>query len=77
MPTKRIATRADRPTGLDQLADQLELEQSEKLLDAAHELLDALIAMRAQHQIDEPHHAELCQYCRLADAAIAKATGRS
>jgi len=42
---------------------------------AAPELLDALLALRSRHQIDDPHHAHLCDFCKLADAAIAKATG--
>lgn len=44
------------------------------LLAAAPALLAALIVLRRRHQIDEPHHADLCEFCQLADAAIAQAT---
>lgn len=46
-----------------------------RLLSASHELLTALKALRERHQIDEPHHADLCEFCKMADAAIAKAEG--
>ena len=46
-----------------------------RLISAAPELLSALIALRERHQIDEPHHADLCEFCKQADAAIAKAGG--
>ena len=32
--------------------------------------LDALKVLRERHQIDEPHHEHLCDYCKQADAAI-------
>jgi hypothetical protein len=45
------------------------------LIASAPDLLDALTALRERHQIDDPHHAQLCEFCKQADAAIAKATG--
>jgi hypothetical protein len=45
------------------------------LITAATDLLAALIVLRNRHQIDEPHHAHLCEFCQMADAAIAKASG--
>lgn len=47
-----------------------------RLLSASADLLAALKALRERHQIDEPHHADLCEFCQVADAAIAKAEGR-
>lgn len=46
-----------------------------RLLSASADLLDALKALRERHQIDEPHHADLCEFCQMADAVIAKAEG--
>jgi hypothetical protein len=46
-----------------------------RLIASAPDLLDALIALRERHQIDDPHHAQLCEFCKQADAAISKATG--
>lgn len=46
-----------------------------RLLSASSDLLAALKVLRERHQIDEPHHAGLCQFCKMADAAIAKAEG--
>ena len=37
------------------------------------ELLAALIALRKRHQIDDPHHAYLCEFCKQADCAIKNA----
>lgn len=45
------------------------------LICAAPDLLAALIVLRERHQIDDPHHTHLCEFCQMADAAIAKATG--
>lgn len=39
------------------------------------ELLAALIALRKRHQIDDPHHAYLCEFCKQADCAIKNANG--
>ncbi len=50
-------------------------EGDSRLIASAPELLDALIVLRERHQIDDPHHAHLCEFCKQADAAIAKATG--
>ena len=47
------------------------------LLAAAPALLAVLKVLRERHQIDEPHHADLCEFCMMADAAIAKAEGAS
>lgn len=47
------------------------------LIAAAPDLLEALRALRERHQIDDPHHAHLCDFCKQADAAIAKAEGRT
>lgn len=49
-------------------------EANANLIASAPELLSALIVLRERHQIDAPHHADLCEFCKLADAAIAKAT---
>lgn len=38
-----------------------------------NDLLIALKVLRERHQIDAPHHADLCEYCKQADAAIKKA----
>lgn len=46
-----------------------------RLVAAAPELLEALKVLRERHQIDDPHHAHLCEFCKQADAAIAKAEG--
>lgn len=48
-----------------------------QLLSASSDLLGALKVLRERHQIDEPHHAGLCEFCKMADAAIAKAEGTS
>ena len=45
-----------------------------QLIAATPDLLAALIVLRERHQIDEPHHAYLCAFCQMADAAIEKAT---
>ncbi|MBN3004487.1 hypothetical protein JW897_12150 [Chromobacterium alkanivorans] len=37
------------------------------------QLLAALKVLRKRHQIDDPHHADRCEYCKQADAAIAAA----
>ena len=47
------------------------------LITADPELLAALIVLRERHQIDEPHHAHLCEFCKQADAAIANALKES
>lgn len=44
-----------------------------RLLSASADLLAALKVLRKRHQVDEPHHAHLCEFCQMADAAIAKA----
>lgn len=44
-----------------------------RLLSASADLLAALKVLRERHQIDEPHHAHRCEFCVVADAAIAKA----
>ncbi len=44
-----------------------------RLLSASADLLAALKVLLDRHQIDEPHHADLCEFCRMANAAIAKA----
>lgn len=51
------------------------VEHNVALICAAPDLLTALIALRDRHQIDDPHHADLCEFCKMADAAIVKATG--
>jgi hypothetical protein len=48
--------------------------QTAKLIAAAPDLLAALIVLRERHQIDDPHHAHYCEFCKLADAAIRSAT---
>lgn len=45
------------------------------LIDVSHDLLAALKILRERHQIDDPHHADLCEFCKQADAAIIKAEG--
>lgn len=42
---------------------------------AGVELLTALVKLRRDHEVAEPHHASLCDLCRVADAAIAAAGG--
>lgn len=43
------------------------------LLSASADLLAALKVLLERHQIDEPHHADRCEFCKMANAAIAKA----
>lgn len=43
------------------------------LLAASADLLAALKVLLERHQIDEPHHADLCEFCKMANTAIAKA----
>ena len=50
-------------------------EGNAHLIAAAPDLLASLIELRERHQIDDPHHAHLCAFCKKADAAIAKAKG--
>jgi len=66
-----ISTRDGR---IAHVADDV-VEHNVPLITAAPEVLHALIVLRERHQIDEPHHADSCEFCKLADAAIAKATG--
>ncbi len=40
---------------------------------ARDELLTALKVMRERHQIDDPHHADMCEFCKQADSAITNA----
>lgn len=42
-------------------------------MNCTNELLTALKAMRERHQIDDSHHADLCEFCKQADSAIANA----
>lgn len=51
------------------------VEHNVPLISAAPELLAALIVLRHRHQVDEPHHEHLCEFCKMANAAIAKAQG--
>jgi hypothetical protein len=37
------------------------------------QLLAALKVLRERHQIDDPHHAHRCEFCKQADAALAAA----
>lgn len=46
-----------------------------QLLSASPDLLATLKVLRERHQIDEPHDAGLCELCKMADAAIARAEG--
>ena len=44
--------------------------------DVNADLLAALREMTGRHQRDNPHHEDLCPYCRAARAAFALAEGR-
>jgi len=50
-------------------AEYLEMRRK---ADVHDELVAALVVLRARHQIDEPHHAHLCEFCIMTDSALNK-----
>lgn len=68
LPDRRTAERRVSPA-----VGEFAINECARLRAIKTDLLAALIDLRERHQIDEPHHADLCDHCRMADAAIAAA----
>lgn len=60
------------PTELLESKTQTPRDAFKRIAEQRDELLAALKVLRERHQIEDPHHADICEYCKQADSIINK-----